>query len=250
MFSDAPQAPAQLERALELALRAGLEEQAGRAYLCLVWWPLRCRRYDVVDRHLDAGLEYCGERGLDLWRLFLEACRARLELDRGQWAQAADSAAHVVADRRTWPVPRLFALTVLALVRARRGDPDVWPPLDEALALAAPTGELQRLGPAASARAEAAWLDGHDEAAVGETEVALELAVRRRAPWIVGDLACWRRRAGAPGTIVDGVAPPCAAELAGDGDRAAELWAALGCPYETALALAAAGDDDGAAPRL
>jgi DNA-binding NarL/FixJ family response regulator len=46
-------------------------------------------------------------------------------------------------------------------------------------------------------------------------------------------------------TIADGVAPPCAAELAGDGDRAAELWAGLGCPYEAALALAAAGDDDG-----
>jgi DNA-binding CsgD family transcriptional regulator/tetratricopeptide (TPR) repeat protein len=245
VFSDAPQAPAQLERALELALREGLEEQAGRAYLSFVWWPLRCRRYDLVERHLDAGLEYCAERGLDLWRLFLEACRARLELDRGQWAQAADSATHVIGDRRTWPVPRLFALSVLALVRARRGDPDVWPPLDEALALAAPTGELQRLGPAASARAEAAWLEGRHEAAVGETEVALELAVRRRAPWVVGDLACWRRRSGAREAAADGVAPPYAAELAGDGERAAELWAGLGCPYEAALARAAAGDDEG-----
>ncbi|HEX6619117.1 MAG TPA: AAA family ATPase, partial [Solirubrobacteraceae bacterium] len=123
VFTGAPQAPAQLERSLELALRAGLEEHAGRAYLNLVWWPLRVRRYDVVDRHLDAGLEYCTERGMDLWRLFLVACRARLELDRGLWTQAADSAAEALRDRRTWPVPRLFALTVLALVRARRGDP-------------------------------------------------------------------------------------------------------------------------------
>jgi DNA-binding CsgD family transcriptional regulator/tetratricopeptide (TPR) repeat protein len=245
VFSDAPQAPTQLERALELALREGLEEQAGRAYLSLVWWPLRCRRYDLVERHLDAGLEYCAERGLDLWRLFLEACRARLELDRGEWAQAADAATHVVGDRRTWPVPRLFALSVLALVRARRGDPDVWPPLDEALALAMPTGELQRLGPAASARAEAAWLEGRHDAAVGETEGALELAVRRRAPWVVGDLACWRRRSGAREAAADGVAPPYAAELAGEGERAAELWTGLDCPYEAALARAAAGDDDG-----
>jgi DNA-binding CsgD family transcriptional regulator/tetratricopeptide (TPR) repeat protein/type II secretory pathway predicted ATPase ExeA len=244
IFTDAPQAPAQLERSLELALRAGLEEQAGRAYLNLVWWPLRVRRYDVVDRHLDAGLEYCAERGMDLWRLFLVACRARVELDRGLWSQAADSAAEALRDRRTWPVPRVFALTVLALVRARRGDPDVWPALDEALALAEPTGELQRLGPVAAARAEAAWLEGRQEDVVGETEAALGLAVRRRAPWVIGELTGWRRRAGIAETIEDGVAAPYAAELTAGGEQAAGLWVGLGCPYEAALALTGADDDD------
>jgi DNA-binding CsgD family transcriptional regulator/tetratricopeptide (TPR) repeat protein len=248
VFTGSPQAPAQLERSLELALQAGLEEHAGRAYLNLVWWPLRMRRYDVVDRYLDAGLEYCAERGMDLWRLFLVACRARLELDRGQWTQAADSAAEALRDRRTWPVPRIFALTVLALVRARRGDPDVWPALDEALALAEPTGELQRLGPVAAARAEAAWLEGRDEDVVGETDAALELAVRRRAPWVIGDLGGWRRRAGMVETIADGVAAPYATQLTAGAEGAAQLWADLGCPYEAALALAGA-DDDGAALR-
>jgi DNA-binding CsgD family transcriptional regulator/tetratricopeptide (TPR) repeat protein len=243
VFTGAPQAPGQLERSLELALRAGLEEHAGRAYLNLVWWPLRVRRYDVVDRHLDAGLEYCAERGMDLWRLFLVACRARLELDRGQWTQAADSAAGALRDHRTWPVPRLYALTVLGLVRARRGDPDVWPALDEALALAEPTGELQRLGPVAAARAEAAWLEGRDADVAGETDAALELAVRRRAPWVIGDLSAWRRRAGVAATTTEGVAAPYAAQLTADGERAAELWADLSCPYEAALALADADDD-------
>ena len=137
---------------------------------------------------------------------------------------------------------------MLALVRARRGDPDVWPALDEALALAAPTGELQRLGPVAAARAEAAWLEGRQQDVVGETEVALDLAVRRHAPWVIGDLAAWRRRAGVAETIEDAVADPYAAELAGRGERAAELWTGLGCPYEAALVLAGA-DDDGAALR-
>ena len=248
VFSGAPQAPAQLERSLELALRAELEEQAGRAYLNLAWWSLRMRRYDVVDRHLDAGLEYCAERGMDLWRLFLVACRARVELDRGLWSQAADSAAEALRDRRTWPVPRVFALTVLALVRARRGDPDVWPALDEALALAEPTGELQRLGPVAAARAEAAWLAGRQEDVVGETEATLDLAVRRHAPWVIGDLGGWRRRAGVAETIEDAAAAPYAAELTAGSEHAAELWDGLGCPYEAALALAGA-DDDGAVLR-
>ncbi len=59
-----------LERALELALAAGLEEYAGRAYLNLVWWPLRQRAYALADRYLGPGLDYCAERGLELWRLF------------------------------------------------------------------------------------------------------------------------------------------------------------------------------------
>jgi len=243
VFTEAPQAPAQLEQSLQLALRGGFQEDAGRAYLNLVWWPLRRRRYDLVDRYLEEGLEHCAEYGLDLWRLFFIACRARVELDRGRWDEARESAGLALRDRRRWPVPRVFALSVLGLVRARRGDPDVWALLDEALAMAEPTGELQRVGPAAAARAEATWLEGRHEAMERETDAALELALRRRAPWAIGELACWRRRAGLSEAIQGAVAEPYAAELAGDPQWAAELWTGLGCPYDAALALAGADDD-------
>src|SRR5439155_642208 len=91
--------------------------------------------------------------GLDLWRLYLLAYRARSQLDRGHWDDAVDSATLVLRDPRATPMPRITALAVLGLVRARRGDPDVWPPLDEAWRLAQPTGELQRIEPPAAARA-------------------------------------------------------------------------------------------------
>jgi DNA-binding CsgD family transcriptional regulator len=133
---------------------------------------------------------------------------------------------------------------VLGLIRARRGDPDVWPPLDEAIALAEPSGELQRIGPAATARAEASWLEGEDDAVAEDTEAALALAIRRQSAWTIGELACWRRRAGVKETITAEVAEPYAAELAGGWARAAELWTAIGCPYEAAIALAGADDDD------
>jgi DNA-binding CsgD family transcriptional regulator len=244
IINDSPEAPATLEHLVDRALRAGLEDHAGRAYLNLVWWPLLRRRYDLVDRYLDVGLDYCAEHGLDLWRLFFITCRARLQLDRGEWTEAADLAMLALGDHRTWPVPRVCGLTVLALVRARRGDTDWHSLLDEALTLAQPTGELQRIGLVAAARAEAAWLDGRPEAVANETGAALDLAVRRRSPWAIGELACWRRRAGLEEEVPRPMADPYAAELAGEPERAAELWAQLGCPYEAALALSRADDPD------
>ena len=118
---------------------------------------------------------------------------------------------------------------------------DPWSPLDEALALTEP--ELQRIEPVAVARAEAAWLAGDRARVAAETEDALALARRCGAPWVIGELACWRRRAGVEESIDADVAEPFALELAGAFEQAAACWSALGCPYEAALALAGADDE-------
>jgi DNA-binding CsgD family transcriptional regulator/tetratricopeptide (TPR) repeat protein len=234
----------ELDRALELALEAGLDEHAGRALIASFWWSPRGRRYNDTDRNLDRALELCTERGQELWRLFAFAGRSRLQLDRGDLSGAIESASVVLRDPRSAPVPRVVALSVAGLVRARRGDPEAWPLLDEAWALAEPSGELQRVEPAATARAEAAWLEGRADAVVESTEAALALAVLRRAPWIVGELACWRRRAGVREELPLEVPGPWAAELAGDLPRAAAGWAELDSPYEAALVLSCADSDD------
>ena len=235
---------AKLERGLELARQAGLEDHVGRAFVNLAWLVTRQRSYAEAASYLDAGLEYSAERGLDLWRLTLLGCHARVQRDQGHWSQAADTAEAILRDPRRWPVPRLLALVVLGLVRARRGDPDVWGPLDAALAWAQPTKELQLVAPAAAARAEAAWLEGRGEEAAAAAEVGLGLALRAGASWEIGELACWRRRAGVEEQTPSGAAEPYALEMAGEPARAAEMWARIGCPYEAALARAQADDED------
>jgi hypothetical protein len=67
-----------------------------------------------------------------MWRHFLLATRARSLLDRGEWDEAADSASVVVRDPASSPVPRIVALSTLGLIRARRGDPEALPALEEA----------------------------------------------------------------------------------------------------------------------
>jgi DNA-binding CsgD family transcriptional regulator len=232
-----------LERSVELAEQTGLESHVARGFVHLVWPAIRQRLHRVAARHLEAGLAYCSDRGLELHRLYLLGYRSRSELDQGRWTDAVDSAELVLRVPRHSTIPRIVALVVLGLVRARRGDPGPWAPLDEAWALAEPSGELQRIGPAAAARAEVAWLEGRREAVAEATEAALELALSRRASWVIGELAYWRWRAGIKEKIPPGAAEPYALQLAGDWARAAQRWAEIGCPYEAALALSDADDE-------
>ena len=139
--------------------------------------------------------------------------------------------------------PRSLSATVLALVRARRGDPGVDELLDDADRLSAGTGELGRLGPVATARAEVAWLRGQPNTVERDTAESLELALHMRAAWDAGQLLVWRRRAGVVEPIPDDLPEPYALELAGRPEEAAAAWTALGCPYDAALALAQSTDD-------
>ena len=204
-----------LDRSLELAESAGLEDDVGRAYLHFGWVVARNRAYSLEDR-LTTGLDYTSERGLDLWWLYLNAYRARVDLDRGRWDEAASGAAFVLANPRDAVLLRTLALVVLGLVRARRGDPEAWPLLDEAAGLADFGDEVQRVGPVAAARAEAAWLDGDPDKAIAETKAAFELALRWQSPWAGGELACLRRRAGVQEEAPATAAEPYALELAGE----------------------------------
>jgi DNA-binding CsgD family transcriptional regulator len=232
---------AQLEECLERARRSGWNEQVGGLFIGLTGRAVEDHRNSIASLHLEAGVAFCGDRGFELFRLYLLAFRARLELNQGRWSEAADTAASVIRIPRTSTTPRIVSLAVLALVRARRGDPEVAPLLREAWALAEPTGELPRIGPVACARAEAAWLEGDSGTVDEATAAALDLARERNAPWAIGELAAWRRRAGLDldeEELSTQAAEPYALELTGDHEAAARAWAELGCPYESALALA------------
>jgi class 3 adenylate cyclase/tetratricopeptide (TPR) repeat protein len=244
LLAGVPGGREKLERSLELSERGNLPAQVGRAFVHLVWAGTRMRSYELADRYLEPGLAYFGERGLDLWHFYLLAFRARIELDRGRWNEAVDSATLVFQKRVISTLPRILAFVVLGLVRARRGEPDAGSPLNDALALAEPTRELPRIEPVAAARAEAAWLAGDREGVDEATREAFELAQRNRVAWPLGELAYWRWRAGLESEAPEGAAEPYAVQIAGDWARAAELWTQIGCPYEAALALADADDDD------
>jgi DNA-binding CsgD family transcriptional regulator/tetratricopeptide (TPR) repeat protein len=232
-----------LDRGVELARRAGRDADIARALENLATVSVRRRAYDDADAYIAEGLEFCRERGLDLMVFYLDASRTRVLLDRGRWDEAEESATRLLRHPRSSTLPQIVALTVLGLVRARRGDRSAQEPLERAGVLAANRGELSAVGPVSAARAEVAWL-GRDVAAVAPaTDGAVQLAVRLGVPWDAGELACWRRRAGIEETIALSLPEPYALQLAGEHRQAAALWADMGCPYEAALALSDSDDE-------
>jgi DNA-binding CsgD family transcriptional regulator/tetratricopeptide (TPR) repeat protein len=231
-----------LEEALELARRADLPDHVGRALMHMAGGAVQDRRHDLP--YLDPAIDYCADHGLDLHRYYLLAFRARLQLEQGRWAEATDTAEHVLRLDRTSIAPRIWALAVLGLVRARRGDPGHQPPLEEAWALAQPAGDVFRLWPPATARAEAAWLGGDLRGVIAATEGVFEQSAKLGWAWVTGELALWRRRAGVEEPIPPGIAEPYALELGGEWKPASELWRRLDCPYEAALALAVADEEE------
>jgi DNA-binding CsgD family transcriptional regulator len=223
---------------------AGVADHVANRYVPLAAIAVDEHLHATASRYLEEGIAYCSERGFELYRLYLLTYKARHELNEGRWADAAETAASVLRVPRTSTSPRIFSLVVLALVRARRGDPGHRELLDEAWRLAEPTGELIRLWPVAAARAETAWLRGDDHVIAEATEATLRLAVELGSAIPIGELAVWRLRAGLDDGLAELSAKPHAFELSGEPARAAEQWGQLGSPYEEALALAQTGDVD------
>jgi DNA-binding CsgD family transcriptional regulator/tetratricopeptide (TPR) repeat protein len=236
-----------LTESLRIALAHGFEEHAARAYTNLASRAVAGRVYPEAMRYLDRGIAYCADRDLDSWGLYMTGWRARAYLELGEWAAAADDANRVLVIPRASPVVRISALAALATVRLRRSDPGSGALLDEALALAQQTGELQRIAPVAAARAEKAWLSDDLTMCLAEARRGFEHPSthpgthpgNRGNPFEFGQLCFWMWQAGGLSEPPDDVVEPYAAQFAGEWQRAAALWARLGCPYEQALALSA-----------
>jgi hypothetical protein len=173
----------------------GYEDDAGRAYLHLSWASVRNRQYDCAAAYVRDGIEYCTARDRDLHRIYLDTHWGRAELDLGHWDAAGELVSRVIGDRRSAPDALTPALSTLGLLRARRGDPAAWEPLDTARTLC-DGGDLQRSGLVAIARAETLWLQSRQDEIDSETAATLALALDRGASWVVGEIAIWRWRAG------------------------------------------------------
>jgi DNA-binding CsgD family transcriptional regulator/tetratricopeptide (TPR) repeat protein len=244
ILRDGPAGAGMLEDALAFARDRSLEADIPHALNNLASTATLHRSHEMAERYVEQALDHCLEADLDLWRLSVLATKTRLDLNRGRWTAATDVAEVLVNDPRGSPGPMFTARLVLAVVRARRGDPGVHVVLTEVAESGYPEDEFDTVGQVAAAQAEVAWLEGRPELVEELTARAIALAEGRTAPWMRGELACWRRRAGIDEPALEDVAEPYALELDGRYEEASAAWRELGCPYEAAFVLGLSDEPD------
>ena len=225
-----------LREALQIAISAGLEDQAGRAYANLHSSYSCLRRFAEADRWFTEGIAYCDEHDITTYSTCLRGERTSTLAMTGRWDESAALSLWLLGQGHASPVNRINPLTSLGLVRTRRAEEGAWPCLDEAAHAADGSQEAPWILTARLARAEGYWLDGQPDLARREAELADDVAGCGDA-WERGAVAVWLRRCGSGRPPRGELAEPCQRQVEGYPEKAAQLWTDLGCRYEAALAL-------------
>jgi DNA-binding CsgD family transcriptional regulator/energy-coupling factor transporter ATP-binding protein EcfA2 len=230
-----------LDESLRLALAADDAEHACRAYVSMVWQQLDVLRLDEVERTLTAGISLAERSDHLAFLNYLYVGLGLLEFARGAWDEAIQAVRPGLDDLN--PHTNCPAFTVIGRVQVRRGEPEGDKSLRRAWDIAVRLQELQRSGPVAAARAEAAWLAG-DHGAIPElARPSYEEACQLGDVTLRAELGYWLGRAGVT-VAPDDSGHPYALQAAGRWREAAAAWQAAGCPYEHAAALAESPDPD------
>jgi ATP/maltotriose-dependent transcriptional regulator MalT len=223
-------------------------------HAALVW-----RRYELAREYRKQLKEYFqGLWGSEIDQYGIDSPMAEIEFVLGDWDAAVARGQAALTGPRRRSAERITALTVLARIAFRRGEPGWQVRLDELRnfvggleSVAAPVGgtHVRRpIWPTGSARgvlvaeAEAAWISGDLRPFVPGLRAAYSAACREGSRAAIGELGIWLWRAGALSELDTRAEEAYLLEVAGRAREAAAMWGQLSVPYEAALSLAGSSD--------
>jgi DNA-binding CsgD family transcriptional regulator len=235
-----------IEESLAVALAADEAEHAGRASVNIAFNLIGDRDFDGADRILDAAMELAEQVEMLGFLRYMHVTRSMIHLARGAWDEAEREARWGIDAEPNIACP---ALMVLGRIRIRRGQDGGGELLAQAWRIAQRLDEMQRVGPALSALAEAAGLAGDGPAPLDE--VSLRSIMESTYERMIGlGFALFAPEVGYWVQVLGGAGPlpvsdhPYALQAAGRWREAADAWQRSGCPYEYAAALAASSDPE------
>jgi DNA-binding CsgD family transcriptional regulator/tetratricopeptide (TPR) repeat protein len=230
-------APAALWQIHTTAAAGGAVEHAARALAVLSSSSLLTWNLAGADSMVEHALNYAADSNLEGYVQYLLGVRASIRFHLCDWNAALADADDALSRPNRIGVAVVSALVVRGRIQTARDDPGALSTLDRAAEIAADTGELQRIGPVAAARAEHFLLCGDPGRAAEEARRGLRLAVAKGQPWLAGELACWIWRA--TGEIEGPVIEPTPHHLlmGGDWESAARAWADRASAYSRLEAL-------------
>jgi DNA-binding CsgD family transcriptional regulator/tetratricopeptide (TPR) repeat protein len=233
-----------LLQSLDMALKHGFHDHAGRSYTCLCCNALLAKDYMAAQKYFDAGISYCNERDLDNLGKYMLGWKARMLMETGQWTEATDICTQMAYNESYSAVTRVTALNVLGRIKLRSGHEDALQCLEKAKALAFPSGEVQRIAPVMVALLEYEWHTGREVVTEAEIDNTVQLAKESDNRWHYSEFAYWLEKARDIIIYENDLFKPYQLEAEDKGLAAAAEWKKIGCPYEEAHALFTGGDDD------
>ena len=233
-----------LQQSLDVALKNSYEEQAGRAYTNLGSNAVEMKDYVYAKKILEEGIQYCEERDLDSWTTYLLAYNARLNLESGNWNEAYRIADNLIKNEDQPPVVKIGVLIVLATIKMRRGDSDLFSLLMEAKEKAFETMEMQRIAPVMIALLEYEWITGTRFIEKENLDSVITLLEHTDRVYKFNEFAYWLFKAREQYVETLEFYEGYQVHNKTMALKAAALWKQLGCPYQQALTLFEGNDDD------
>jgi DNA-binding CsgD family transcriptional regulator len=245
LFAHRPEGKENLEASLKLALEHGFHEHAARVYTNMSEYMVTYYHFAEAEKFLQDGIRFDTDHDLDSWTHYLVGWLAFLRCEQGRYSEAESIARSVLERKNLTALMRLPALTVLGMVRMRRGQADGYEILLEAWAIAEPLGEPQRTVTLQCALCEALWLKGDTPSALKHLEAAIESFGQGSNIYQRGEIDLWRKRCGLECLLDANQAAVFQQEIAASTDvhfaNVGQAWAQLGVPYRQALTLAHGG---------
>jgi DNA-binding CsgD family transcriptional regulator/tetratricopeptide (TPR) repeat protein len=231
-------------RALDTAVSARVDDQAGRAYANLQARYTNAKRWIEAERLFHEGAAYCDDHDIATYGYCLQGGHGEALFQQGRWDEAIAVCLPMLESSVASPANRITILVTVGRVHMRRGDGRAQRYLDEAVEYVNATEEPTWLVDVYPYIAEARWLSGDLTGARRAVERIADFAVSSDR-WIAGLIATWCRRLGmALPELPYQIADAHALTLAGDFAAAEREWDRLSCPYDAALALYDVGAEE------
>lgn len=242
-----PEGEQKLRQSLAIALENGFHEHAARAYTNLSCFLVLIKQYAKAIPIFDAGIKYCEERDLLSWSSYIKNEKTRLLLETGRWAEAEAMSISLQSSPDHLNLSRIQSTSTLARLKVRQGKfTEARALINEAKRMAQPTGEAYRMIPVLTAELELCWTN-HEHVPAKELAVAeIVLIPEKSNSWHYAALAYWMSKCKMHVPSNDEVTypGPFRFENANDWLTASEAWSIIGSPFEQALALLEADEEN------
>ncbi len=230
-----PDGRASLDEARDRSTAAGNWYEECRALFNHAWIAAEYRDLSIAADYAQRAIASAVRHELPTLESYATAVYARVLELQGGWTDAEDLAREQL-DRTA--ISQMVALPTLGMIEARTGRATAQATLAKAWELSYVADEFQRLAPAAIAVAEHAWISGSADIPVADIRRVMELGLDRGFRWSPGSIALWLWKLGELSDAPQGIAEPYRLVIEGDPMAAADMWLAIGCPYDRAIALA------------